>query len=173
MCNLDSSLESSQSVNLIIACVLITGFKLNFELIRVADKRERVAIMAGRHGGSTAVLLLVLVAVSAGLQCAAATTCQKVDHDALVAFKKGIKSDPTGILGNWGNASIDCCSWYSVVCNSAGHVVNIDLRPDQAFDDPSIYLEGRELAEYLILDYQSCIIEWVQHNHFYCLKTII
>lgn len=129
--------------------------------------------MAGRHGGSTAVLLLVLVAVSAGLQCAAATTCQKVDHDALVAFKKGIKSDPTGILGNWGNASIDCCSWYSVVCNSAGHVVNIDLRPDQAFDDPSIYLEGRKLAEYLILDYQSCIIEWVQQNHFYCLKTII
>lgn len=100
--------------------------------------------MAGRHG-STALLLCVLVTVSAGLQCAAATTCQKVDHDALVAFKKGITSDPTGILGNWGSASIDCCSWYNVACNSAGHVVNLDLRPDQAFDDASIYLEGRKL----------------------------
>lgn len=112
--------------------------------------------MAGRHG-STAVLLFVLVAVSAWLQCAAATTCQKVDHDALVAFKKGIKSDPTGILGNWGNASIDCCSWYSVVCNSAGHVVSVDLRPDQAFDDPTIYLEGRKLlnTSFLTISYIS------------------
>lgn len=129
------------------------GFNL---YLNSSSKLEQVAIMAGRHG-STTLLLFVLVAVSAGLQCAAATTCQKVDHDALVAFRKGIKSDPTGILVNWGNASIDCCSWASVACNSAGHVVTVDLRPDQAFDDPTIYLEGTKLpnTSFLTANYIS------------------
>jgi hypothetical protein len=100
--------------------------------------------MAGRPG-STAALLFVLIAVSAGLQCAAETPCQKVDHDALLAFKKGIISDPEGIVGKWGDVSIDCCHWGFVECNSAGHVVQIDLRPDPAFDDETVYVEGTKL----------------------------
>ena len=123
-----SSLHSQRAPITILE--LLVCYRVNLSL-NSCSREEQLAIVAGRHG-STALLLFVLVAVSAGLQCAAATPCRKVDHDALVAFKKGIKSDPLGLIEKWGNASTDCCSWSRLACYSAGHVVTVDLRQEDA-----------------------------------------
>lgn len=90
---------------------------------------------------TTVTILLLATIAGQGLQFAVATTCQNVDEEALSAFKSGITSDPTGILGNW-NSSFDCCSWYNVLCNAAGHVISLNLRPDPGFDDNTTYLRG-------------------------------
>lgn len=79
--------------------------------------------------------------------CLLATTvhygmaCIGTEGIALLAFKAGITSDPTGILLGW-NASTDCCGWPYIVCGNDGHVTSLDIHPDLLSDDPSIYLRG-------------------------------
>lgn len=50
---------------------------------------------------------------------------------ALIEFKKGISSDPSGrVFGSWnqpGAGSAVCGSWYGVACDAAGGVVAVDL----------------------------------------------
>ncbi|TVT96842.1 hypothetical protein EJB05_57917, partial [Eragrostis curvula] len=46
-------------------------------------------------------------------------------------FKRGITSDPAGILATWqlAGGQLDCCRWRGVRCsNSTGHVVGLNLR---------------------------------------------
>lgn len=70
-----------------------------------------------------------------------AAACIAEERTALLAFKAGIKEDSEGMLSRW-NATGDCCSWGGTLCDASGHVVELDLAPDPAFDDPSIYLKG-------------------------------
>jgi len=67
--------------------------------------------------------------------------CVAIEGNALLAFKAGITSDPTGILSAW-NASTDCCGWPYIVCGKDGHATSLDIHPDPLADDPSIYLGG-------------------------------
>lgn len=87
-------------------------------------------------------VVLALLAVT-GLQSTAAVTCNAGDKAALLAFKAAIKTDPTGILSSWTTAT-DCCTWINIYCDSTGRVTELNLRPDSAFDDSSIYLTGMD-----------------------------
>ncbi|KAJ0977529.1 hypothetical protein J5N97_013003 [Dioscorea zingiberensis] len=42
---------------------------------------------------------------------------QMEEYNALVSFKKGITSDPAGVLSSW-NATIHHCQWQGVTCSS-------------------------------------------------------
>lgn len=91
---------------------------------------------------SVLIVVLALLAVSTGLQSTtAAVTCNAGDKAALVAFKAAIKTDPTGILSSW-TTTTDCCTWENIYCDSTGRVTELNLRPDPAFDDSSIYMTG-------------------------------
>lgn len=98
-----------------------------------------------RHQSATTSMLLVLALLAVtGLQSTAAVTCNAGDKAALLAFKAGIKTDPTGILSTW-TTTTDCCStWIGIYCDSTGRVTELNLRPDSAFDDSSIYLTGMD-----------------------------
>ncbi|KAJ1270352.1 hypothetical protein BS78_06G047700 [Paspalum vaginatum] len=71
--------------------------------------------------------------------------CIPHERDALLAFKKGITSDPTGLLASWhhgGHDQEDCCQWLGVRCsNLTGHVIKIQVRhlPIE-FDDSGMYI---------------------------------
>jgi hypothetical protein len=42
---------------------------------------------------------------------------EKRDVEALLSFKKHIKSDPSGKLSNWtAENSKEVCSWYGITC---------------------------------------------------------
>ncbi|KAM0915117.1 hypothetical protein ACQ4PT_011026 [Festuca glaucescens] len=52
------------------------------------------------------------------------------DRDALLAFKAGVTSDPTGALRSWTNdtgAAANVCRWAGVNCSSAGRVTSLDV----------------------------------------------
>ncbi|KAK3124660.1 hypothetical protein QOZ80_7BG0590210 [Eleusine coracana subsp. coracana] len=60
-------------------------------------------------------------------------TCLPRERDALLEFKRGITSDPLGVLASWqqgGQHDVDndCCRWGGVRCNSiTGHVLELRL----------------------------------------------
>ena len=105
--------------------------------------------MMARHGstGTSISLLIILLAMTAQLQVAiATTTCSPGDRDALLAFKAGIKADPKGFFSTW-NVYTDCCTWGNIRCNSAGRVISLDVRPDPLHEfDTDIFLEGEHLS---------------------------
>ncbi|KAM0848822.1 hypothetical protein ACQ4PT_054135 [Festuca glaucescens] len=52
------------------------------------------------------------------------------DLDALLAFKAGVTSDPTGALRSWTNdtgTAASVCRWAGVNCSSAGQVTALDV----------------------------------------------
>ncbi|CAM6057250.1 unnamed protein product [Sphagnum tenellum] len=69
-----------------------------------------------------------------------AQSCPAAERDALLAFKAGITEDPSGQLTTW-VATTDCCTWFGIFCKN-GHVIDLELRPDDAFDNSGIYLTG-------------------------------
>ncbi|KAE8804526.1 putative receptor-like protein kinase [Hordeum vulgare] len=71
--------------------------------------------MARPAAASVALLLLSCVAAAAG-----------TDRDALLAFKAGVTSDPTGALRSWNNDT-GFCRWAGVNCSPAGRVTTLDV----------------------------------------------
>uniref|UniRef100_A0A0E0F6S4 non-specific serine/threonine protein kinase n=1 Tax=Oryza meridionalis TaxID=40149 RepID=A0A0E0F6S4_9ORYZ len=70
--------------------------------------------------------LLLLAAGTLPLQ--ATTACVPRERDALLAFKRGITSDPLGLLTSWKEDDHDCCRWRGVTCsNLTGHVLRLHL----------------------------------------------
>ena len=80
------------------------------------------------------------LALLACLESAGAATCHPDDEAGLLGFKKGITTDPSGMLATW-QAGTDCCAWESVVCLDDRRVISIGLygTPDR----PNFFLSGR------------------------------
>ncbi|TVT96829.1 hypothetical protein EJB05_57904, partial [Eragrostis curvula] len=58
----------------------------------------------------------------------AAGACIPHEREALLAFKRGITSDPAGQLNSWQEGDQDCCRWRGVRCsNRTGHVLKLRL----------------------------------------------
>ena len=79
-------------------------------------------------------LLLILVVVAAELHSptfashVASSSCIPHEREALLAFKRGITRDPSGLLVSWQRGGEDCCKWNGVVCsNHTGHVLKLQL----------------------------------------------
>ena len=87
---------------------------------------------------TTAELLLICVLAAAKLPASDAlqlgpaggsvgASCIPRERDALLSFKRGITSDPLGVLDSWHKE--DCCQWRGVKCsNRTGHVLRLHLR---------------------------------------------
>ncbi|VAI68327.1 receptor-like protein EIX2 [Triticum aestivum] len=87
---------------------------------------------------TTAKLLLICVLAAASLLASDAlqlgpaggsvgASCIPGERDTLLSFKRGITSDPLGVLDSWHKE--DCCQWRGVKCsNRTGHVHRIHLR---------------------------------------------
>ncbi|CAO2149062.1 unnamed protein product [Urochloa humidicola] len=64
----------------------------------------------------------------------ATVTCIAQERDALLAFKKGITSDPAGVLASWQEDERDCCRWRGIQCsNRTGHVLKLQLGNEHYF----------------------------------------
>lgn len=74
--------------------------------------------------------------------------CKPAERTALLAFKAGITADSEGMLSRW-VANGDCCAWGGTVCDNSGHVTQIDLAPDPAFDDDTVFLKGMSESQTL------------------------
>jgi len=96
--------------------------------------------MEPKHGAH---VLLVVSLLAALLHPTAA--CIAEERTALLAFKAGITEDPQGMLTRW-VANGDCCAWGGTLCDDSGHVTQVDLAPDPAFDDDTVFLKG--MAQY-------------------------
>ncbi|XP_052158325.1 putative receptor-like protein kinase At3g47110 [Oryza glaberrima] len=70
--------------------------------------------------GVAPVLLLLLLPLAA-----ATAAAESDDRDALMAFKAGVTSDPTGVLRSW-NETVHFCRWPGVNC-TAGRVTSLDV----------------------------------------------
>ncbi|CAL4992572.1 unnamed protein product [Urochloa decumbens] len=59
--------------------------------------------------------------------------CVPHERDALLAFKRGISTDPANLLSSWrdddGQEQSDCCRWSGIRCsNRTGRIVELNLR---------------------------------------------
>uniref|UniRef100_A0A8R7UZV9 Leucine-rich repeat-containing N-terminal plant-type domain-containing protein n=1 Tax=Triticum urartu TaxID=4572 RepID=A0A8R7UZV9_TRIUA len=80
---------------------------------------------------TTAELLLICILAAANLlwsvDGSASSSCIPREQDALLSFKRGINSDPMGVVDSWHKE--DCCQWSGVKCsNRTGHVLRLHLR---------------------------------------------
>lgn len=69
----------------------------------------------------------------------ASSVCNVDDESGLLAFKSGIKEDPSGMLNSW-KAGTDCCSWSGIGCLFNDRVTSISLYGQT--DQPNSYLTG-------------------------------
>ncbi|CAJ2638575.1 unnamed protein product [Trifolium pratense] len=85
--------------------------------------------------------LLILLTISTLLPLNAnGAKCHVDDESGLLAFKSGIKSDPTSILKTW-IAGTDCCTWNGVGCLFDNkRVTSLSLSGDT--ENPKSFLVG-------------------------------
>jgi len=112
-----------------------------------AEKDRR--IMELKHGSS---VILVVCLMAALLHPTAACIAQ--ERTALLAFKAGITEDPQGMLSGW-VANGDCCAWGGTLCDNSGHVTQLDLAPDPASDDDTIFLKGTWHMTKTVIDFHQ------------------
>lgn len=77
-------------------------------------------------------LLLILVAAQLHSPTVAAhvasSSCIPHEREALLAFRRGIISDPWGNLASWQRGGEDCCKWKGVLCrNHTSYVLKLQL----------------------------------------------
>ncbi|GAA0156257.1 hypothetical protein LIER_13788 [Lithospermum erythrorhizon] len=65
--------------------------------------------------------------------------CHVDDESGLLAFKKGIVSDPSGMLSKW-KSGTDCCAWPGIQCRDTNRVHELALYGQ--LDKPNGYLAG-------------------------------
>ncbi|KAL3638613.1 hypothetical protein CASFOL_016534 [Castilleja foliolosa] len=53
-------------------------------------------------------------------------TCHVDDETGLLAFKSGIRSDPSGMLTSWKKGT-DCCKWFGITCLTGNRVTALTL----------------------------------------------
>ncbi|KAJ1267111.1 hypothetical protein BS78_07G031300 [Paspalum vaginatum] len=72
--------------------------------------------------------LLIFLSKPFAILAAESTNKSEIDRRALLEFKKGITSDPNGVLVSWQD-SVDFCSWRGVTCGKAlpFRVVSLEL----------------------------------------------
>ncbi|KAF7046701.1 hypothetical protein CFC21_055713 [Triticum aestivum] len=113
---------------------------------------------------TTAELLLICVLAAASLLASDAhqlrpaggsvgAGCIPRERDALLTFKRGITSDPMGVLDSWHKE--DSCQWRGVKCsNRTGHVLKLDLRSLYVgiFDEYDTALVGQISDSLLSMD---------------------
>ncbi|KAG9129037.1 hypothetical protein Leryth_016869 [Lithospermum erythrorhizon] len=66
--------------------------------------------------------------------------CHADDESGLLAFKKGIISDPSGILSKW-KSGTDCYTWPGVSCQDTNRVTLLQIFGQS--DTPNGYLSGK------------------------------
>ncbi|CAL5201120.1 unnamed protein product [Lathyrus oleraceus] len=65
--------------------------------------------------------------------------CHPDDESGLLAFKSGIKSDPSSMLKTW-ITDTDCCTWFGVSCGDNNRVTTLSLTGDS--ENPKNLLSG-------------------------------
>uniref|UniRef100_A0A0D9XPE7 non-specific serine/threonine protein kinase n=1 Tax=Leersia perrieri TaxID=77586 RepID=A0A0D9XPE7_9ORYZ len=93
---------------------------------------------------NTLIILLTIIGTASFFRGGGA--CVPSERAALLAFKKGITSDPAKFLSSW--SGWDCCRWRGVVCsNRTGHVLKLHLgNPDPDIDFDTGYSTSYENA---------------------------
>ncbi|KAL6658828.1 hypothetical protein ACP70R_002868 [Stipagrostis hirtigluma subsp. patula] len=108
-------------------------------------------------------LLLLMVVVAAMTSSLAASheelhlqrpaACPPHEREALLAFKRGITSDPLGLLLSWqdGDDQGDCCRWRGVRCsNQTGHVIKLQVGSAHDYKNGEYLLVDTDTGEALI-----------------------
>jgi Leucine-rich repeat (LRR) protein len=84
---------------------------------------------------------LLLLLITAATSTSSAAGCIAHERDALLDFKRGFTSDPSGRLDSWRQGNQDCCQWRGVVCsNLTGHVHELRLRNTDMVDVDDVWL---------------------------------
>ncbi|KAK4571374.1 hypothetical protein RGQ29_029974 [Quercus rubra] len=98
---------------------------------------------------------LALGGVIPGVGDANNISCPEGERQALLEFKRGISSDPYGVLSSWGieDEKRNCCNWQGIHCsNQTGHVVQLHFDGLGGMISPSLldlpYLTYLDLSGY-------------------------
>ena len=98
---------------------------------------------------------LALGGVIPGVGDANNISCPEGERQALLEFKRGISSDPYGVLSSWGSEDEkrNCCNWQEIHCsNQTGHVVQLHFDGLGGMISPSLlelpYLTYLDLSGY-------------------------
>ncbi|CAO2149263.1 unnamed protein product [Urochloa humidicola] len=124
------------------------------------------------RGGWAAEFVLLLAASTCSVLLeithahSAGANCTQREMDTLLAFKRGIKSGPAGVLASWRRGAHEhggcCCQWRGFSCsNWTGHVLELRLRNGDLYDGYALVgqisrsLLSLEQLEYLDLGMNS------------------
>ena len=84
-------------------------------------------------------LLFPLFLITSIFLSSSFATCHVDDETGLLAFKSGIKSDPSGLLSSWIKGT-KCCTWEGISCDQDSRVNTLSIYGDLV--NPAKYLSG-------------------------------
>jgi len=93
--------------------------------------------------------------------------CLAQERDALLKFKRGITSDPSGLLDSWQpREHPDCCRWSGVRCsNRSGHVVGLHLR-NMRFEEDYLNEDLIDIVDTAMVGQISSSLLSLQHLNY-------